>query len=241
MKKINIQNLTLIITEKCNLDCAHCLRGQKSAKCMSNDVIEATLKQVAYINELTISGGEVLLALDRIEKIITYILENNVIVRYLSFVINGTIYSHDFLSLLNYYNKNTNYTRSVAFNISNDIYHKESINRLHLTQNYIHNIKKYQENKYFNEFQDLHVGLIREGNAINLDPSLTYPFIPSMPDVFYHQKTNFIYPGIAVNPDGIVTEPDSSFINQKTIYNYGNILEESIKSSVLKYGFKFNK
>ena len=43
MKKIYIQNLGMIVTEKCNLNCAHCLRGKCSDKVMSDEVIDATL------------------------------------------------------------------------------------------------------------------------------------------------------------------------------------------------------
>ena len=43
MNKLRIQNLALIVTEKCNLNCAHCLRGGCSDKVMSDEVIKATL------------------------------------------------------------------------------------------------------------------------------------------------------------------------------------------------------
>ena len=32
MKKCSIQNLGMIVTHKCNLDCAHCLMGKKEDK-----------------------------------------------------------------------------------------------------------------------------------------------------------------------------------------------------------------
>lgn len=42
MKKLAAANLGLIITEKCNLNCAHCLMGGCTKKVMSDEVIEAT-------------------------------------------------------------------------------------------------------------------------------------------------------------------------------------------------------
>ena len=69
MKKCSIQNLGMIVTHKCNLDCAHCLMGKKEDKCMSDNVIEATLDQTCYIGNLAITGGEVTIAVDRIKKL----------------------------------------------------------------------------------------------------------------------------------------------------------------------------
>ena len=78
MNKLYIQNLALIVTEQCNLNCAHCLRGGCSNKKMSDDVIEATLNQVAAIDTLHLCGGEPTLAINTIEKILTYITNNNI-------------------------------------------------------------------------------------------------------------------------------------------------------------------
>lgn len=40
MKKICISNLGMIVTEKCNLNCAHCMRVKCTNKVMSDVVIE---------------------------------------------------------------------------------------------------------------------------------------------------------------------------------------------------------
>ena len=69
MKKIYIQNLGMIITNKCNLNCEHCLRWEKcDNKSMSDKVIEKTLDQICAIGNLCICGGWITLALDKLEK-----------------------------------------------------------------------------------------------------------------------------------------------------------------------------
>ena len=80
MKKCYIQNLALNITDNCNLECSHCLRGKSCNNNMSDDVIEATLSQVKGIGNLSINGGEPTLAIGQIEKIIDYILKNNILI-----------------------------------------------------------------------------------------------------------------------------------------------------------------
>ena len=83
MKKIAVANLGLIITKRWNLNCAHCLMGGTN-KVMSDEVIDATLSQFSYIMNLSICGGEPLLALDRMEKIFSYIIENKILVENVS-------------------------------------------------------------------------------------------------------------------------------------------------------------
>ena len=41
-------------------------------------------------------------------------------------------------------------------------------------------------------------------------------------------------PIIAISPKGIITECDASIEHQDTIYNYGNVLNESIMDSTLR-------
>ena len=51
MKKCYIQNLALNITDNCNLECRHCLRGDRCNNKMSDDVIEATLRHLVRLKE----------------------------------------------------------------------------------------------------------------------------------------------------------------------------------------------
>lgn len=77
MEKACIQNLGLIITEDCNLDCRHCLRGKKCQKVMSKEVIEATLNQCKYIRNLCLCGGEPFMHLEPLVHIVDTILKTN--------------------------------------------------------------------------------------------------------------------------------------------------------------------
>ena len=102
MSRVCISNLQMIITERCNLSCAHCLRGECSDRVMSNEVIDAILGQVDYITNLSISGGEPTLALDRLEYIFNYIVEHKILVDEVTITINGTVWSDKFINLLGY-------------------------------------------------------------------------------------------------------------------------------------------
>ena len=242
MNKLRIQNLALIVTEKCNLNCAHCLRGGCSDKVMSDNVITATLDQFEFIGNLTICGGEPTLALDRVERILNYIAENKIFVGNVSFTINGTIYSDEFLRLLDYIEPYLEFDKSslspAYFGISLDKFHYDEVCRLNMKEEWIENINKYTESKHFYDFRKIERKLFREGNAVNLDSNLTVPLRPMPIFISYYKKglfnipkfdmnggKCFIGPLITINVDGIVTECDASLEHQRTIYNYGNIFD----------------
>lgn len=248
MKKVGIQNLGMIVTNKCNLDCRHCERGCKNSDTMSYEVIKSTLDQIAYIGNLALCGGEITLAIDEIEKIFRYIVDNkSILVNQVTAVINGTIYSNAFLDLLDYigeYLSFINKDKNVYFNISYDEYHLEEIKRLGLLDQYKDNIIRYSDSLYFNTLQGLsHGKLFKEGNALELDSSLTVSLKPMNTYITYPSKFKRfdkertfanIGPLVTINPNGIITECDASIDHQESIYNYGNVLADSIEEVMLK-------
>lgn len=253
MGKVCLQNLGMIITERCNLNCGHCMRGGCSNKVMSDEVIEATLDQVCAIGCLSICGGEPLLALDRIEKIFTSIIEKEIVIDKVAVTINGTIYEKDFLDMLDFINEYiVNFDgRHIYLDISNDIYHKREIERLGLKEQYFENVRKYSKSPHFYEMRQLSRKLFREGNAQNLDLDLTVPLRPmntvltytsenKLNKIRYFNKKRLglcnIGPLVTVNVNGTITECDASIENQETVYNYGNVLIDSIEDVCLNRG-----
>ena len=244
MSKCYIQNLGMIVTDKCNLDCAHCLRGCKRDNFMSDEIIYKTLEQVIGVGNLSIMGGEPTLAIDRIEKIINSVIENNIRLDLFTITINGTIYSKDFLLLLDEISKYMNDDQNCCFAISTDRYHIDELNRLGLIDLFKENLAKYMESKYFFGFRNPSKKFFREGNAVHLDNNFTVPLRPLDMLVTYvgdNKKFNNsglcnIGPLISVNTNGIVTQGDASIANQETIYNYGNILNDSIENIALLNG-----
>jgi len=55
---MHINTLSLECTRRCNLQCAHCLRGNAQRMDMSRQVLFEALKDIEYINCLNITGGE---------------------------------------------------------------------------------------------------------------------------------------------------------------------------------------
>lgn len=55
---MNLDNVVIETTRRCNLECAHCLRGPSEAIDMPIEIIESLFCQVDYIGALCFSGGE---------------------------------------------------------------------------------------------------------------------------------------------------------------------------------------
>lgn len=245
MSKLFIQNLGLIVTEKCNLKCRHCMRGGCTSKDMSPEVIDTVLDQVDAIGNLTICGGEPTLATPTIEKLFTSIIEHSTDLSFVTVTINGTIYSEELLRLLDYiddYMKPTKYDTNTLIGISKDPFHLEEVLRLGLREQYVENLAKYTKNKHFLQYRDIEQKLFREGRAKDLPEDITVPLRP-WPIVTTHSKSTQsqeeiyeIGPLVAINVDGIVTDCDASIENQRSIYNYGNILDESLEDICTRVG-----
>lgn len=250
MKKVYIQNLAFTVTNMCNLDCKHCLRGTKSSDYISFDVIEKTLDQVQGIGNVAINGGEPTLAIKEIEKIITYIVDNNICIDEVTTTINGTNYSEEFLKLLDYAEDYIGEEKTAIFTISADNYHIDELKRLGFFDSVGKNAHLYKQNKHFYGFRDINKKLFREGNACNLDEELTVPLRPMKTFITYVGKNRKydrenglcnIGPLVTIATDGTITECDASIENQKTLYNYGNILNDSIEEVILKNGILIEK
>ena len=237
MDKCYIERLALITLDDCNLNCAHCIREKKCKKVISDEIIDKTFEQIIYASTVAIAGGEPTLAVDRIEKIIDAIIKRHIKLDEFTVTINGTIYSEELLRLLDEIEKYIGDGMYVMFAISLDKYHVEEMNKLGLMESFIENFNKYKESKHFAGTRELDFKLFREGNATNLSDDITIPLRPMKKFVTYSKiGTCCIGPLVTINTDGIVTECDASYDNQRTIYNYGNVLEDSIENIVLNNG-----
>lgn len=246
MKRCFIQNLGLIVTNQCNLDCAHCLRGEKNSEVMSNEVIDGCFGHLTSVGNLAICGGEPTLALDRIEKIFDTIVQQHIVLDTFSITINGTIYSPELLRILDEVAKYIGGDNlPVLLDISIDKYHLDEVSRLGIREEFIDNLKRYRHNKYFSHFRDLQPKIFREGNAEHLDSKFTVPLRPMDLFVTYigkNKKYNRddgicnIGPMMAVNPQGTITECDASIKHQDEFYHYGNVFDDSFEEIALKRG-----
>ena len=240
---MHILNLYLGITRLCTLECEHCLRGDRRNENMSLETIANVFKDVKEIDTLLLTGGEPLLAIKQIKEVLKQIRENNIKVHKTFIITNCTFLNEEIIKLL----KEFSDISKLELALSYDVFHYVELKRLKLLKDYIENTSKYAESVYYDGYYEIHNKLFREGNAINLDKNLTVPLKPMKTFATYVGKNNIfdmnnglcnIGPIVTINVDGTITESDASFKNQNTIYNYGNVLNESIIECLLRNKMK---
>lgn len=241
MSKLYVQNLGLIVTERCNLKCKNCLCGGSFCRDMSDDVIATTLSQVDFIGNLCLCGREITLAILTVEGILTYIVDNMVALGTFSTIINGTIYSEEPLRLLDYINgyiPSKKGYKNVMFGISKDVFHDDEVLRLGMGEQFIDNLQKYVKSPYFYSWREIDKKLYREGSAVFLDESLIVPLRPYPIVYSYLRKKDVLKVGtlVCVNTDGVVTECDASIENQKLLYNCGSVMNENLADICTRIG-----
>lgn len=100
MSKIYFTSLVIELTRRCNMHCAHCMRGEAENADISNEVIDKLLEMTEGIGDLTITGGEVALNPGAIRYLAKRINELNIPLDNLYVVTNGKEVTNEFISAL---------------------------------------------------------------------------------------------------------------------------------------------
>lgn len=122
LKKYAFDGLYIELTRRCNLQCAHCMCGSPQNVDISEEIIDTLLSQTFGITQLSLGGGEPLLAIDKLEYLLNALERHQVPVRHLDFVTNGTICDSRVTQLINDYLERNSLTHC-AVCVSSDVFH----------------------------------------------------------------------------------------------------------------------
>lgn len=126
MKKYKYAGLTIELTRRCNMRCAHCLRGQAQDITLSKNIIDKMFDDITDCAHVYISGGEPLLELDTL----IYLLEKiatNWNTALLEITTNGSILSDSLVAALEQFCQtptSSSIPRKAHLTISKDEFHK---------------------------------------------------------------------------------------------------------------------
>lgn len=134
--KYFLWNLTLELTRKCNIRCAHCMRGNPQNIEITKEIVDQVLdnNDIIAINNLAFSGGEPTLNEDMIVYIIDKIIDNNLEVNNISMVTNGTIYSERIIRALKKFNAYRN--KKIIAELKNKLSHHPELLEAEIKENY---------------------------------------------------------------------------------------------------------
>lgn len=126
MKKIATPHLGIELTQKCNLNCSHCFRGEAKNISISKDIIEKVFEEIKYVEVLDLFGGEVFLGYEQLKMLLEISKPKGVTIEYCSMLTNGTIYDDRIYALLDEY-----FGENYQVGISDDDFHDKSIRRIY--------------------------------------------------------------------------------------------------------------
>lgn len=98
--RFTFNNLMFEITRKCNMHCAHCMRGEQQNVTMSTDIFAKIFKNTNKIEHLTLTGGEPSLEPEIIEWLVYYAKVNDVKIGAFFCATNAAVYSEKFVKAL---------------------------------------------------------------------------------------------------------------------------------------------
>ena len=99
-KNIMLGILEIIVTKKCNLACAHCMRGDAQNQDITKETYDAIFDKIQFIENLNLGGGEISLSPKVITDLIASLKEHKTIVNSFALTTNGTIISQEFIDAL---------------------------------------------------------------------------------------------------------------------------------------------
>lgn len=130
MDRVDCNSLNLELTRVCNLKCIHCLRGDSQNEFMDIHTIEQIFSNFGRINKLLLTGGEPLLAVEQISRIIEIIKRDGIEVDTVKIITNGTVLGEKQIELLDSLGEISN---NLLIGISSDKFHLMEIERMGLS------------------------------------------------------------------------------------------------------------
>ena len=232
MRSISVRDLVFEVTRRCNMHCAHCLRGEPQNLDMTTEIMDRTLDQVDQIGWLLFSGGEPSLNSKMIRYAVDQVIRKQKNLESFYIVTNGKRYSpvmvNSLIDLYGYILGNGGENDMCGLALSKDEFHgsirPENENRLRA-------LTFFTEDK-IHSFSD--GGIIDEGRAESLDQGKR-PYSREMLDIVSLDSEsleidNTLY--ISAKGD-VLIGCDFSYAREDR-EKMGNILETPLEKMLLK-------
>lgn len=225
MNKLYAKNLSIEITRRCNMSCAHCMRGDSQNIDIEHRYIKNLLKHFQHIHRLTITGGEPSLNTKAMKYILKQFKLYNIHIYSIYIATNGSLSSIskefiDICSELYEYQeeKDDNYP---MLEMSDDKYHNSQYHH-----KVIATLKQYPFFGLRNQAE--HIFLFKEGRSETGYPNPIHDI--------YLTTTDYVYGNIYLNAEGnILSNGDLSYQRQQdnVICSSDNFLKH-IKTTLRK-------
>lgn len=250
-KKIALLNAEIILTQKCNLSCPHCMRGCSTNKEISPEALDGFFSKICHIDQLSLGGGEITLSTNSIRLLTQKLKEHNIGVMRADFASNGLFVNDEVLDALDELKKYIEECRKktsgffiptdnkpdmpLYTTFSFDDFHiKEILKQKHDYNDIFQNILRYKARFGFDaiECRDAcDVDIYNTGRAKNLKTFIkkTKPLKPSdYAYPYYERKDMCLFGGIlTLSTDGLIIPPNIAFEDEE-ILKFGDIKTDKL-------------
>ena len=229
--KFHFAYIAFELTRKCNLKCAHCLRGEWQNLTMTKEVIDKMLEVSSGIDFIFFTGGEPFLAPDLIEHIVDRVIALDFDAKYINVITNGTILNSLGIRSVQAMNrfaewsyKKNGIEQAASITISNDIYHGTT------PQEAVDFYSAYVDEKYTKvKIQERNDTI---GNADrakkNHVATNDMPVVYAYPRRIRITEDNVVPCKFDLSPKGDLTVAEFKTWEEKDANPIGNIMEESL-------------
>lgn len=243
---INLRFLNIVLTQKCNLNCPHCMRGDATSKSMTVEVMDSFFQHFSRIEEICLSGGEISLEPKLIFNLLECLKKYNVDVQSVIFPTNALVVSNELLEALaalrdylfecaDRYRIHVDKENCLRINISYDHFHIEQMQKQGYDfEQYRANIQKYVQ-AFGSDCVMANVGsdyrLIGSGRARSLGAERKIKFNEGY-DYLYYVRTKFnrqeVLLGtiLSLSVNGDIIPANCAFKDEQK-YSIGNILKDN--------------
>lgn len=202
-----IKHLSIEVTRRCNMSCAHCMRGDAEQTDIAHCHIRNILKHTQHISRFNITGGEPSLVPKTIHYILQQLKSFDITVGNFYLVTNGSLssISDQFIkacvALYDYQEDKEQHPRSHMLEMSDDRFHDKSHH-----SDVIEILGRYP---FFGpRGQSENIFLFKEGRSKDGYPNPVHPI--------YLTETNSVYGDVYLNAEGkILGNGDLSYRRQQ--------------------------
>lgn len=233
--KFEIQELVIEVTRKCNMKCAHCLRGKAENLNIDYSYIDKLLENISYISEVTFTGGEPSMNVGAMEYFLKKVSEMDIPVSSFFIATNAKKITKRFIDFLSnmfmYCYENSGDEALEMSGIA------PSVDQFHTKDTVIQdNINRLRMFSFFKDFKmNDHTILIDEGRAKNLSSYKKRELVPNntveCSDISDGSISidEMIY--LSANGD-IRTDCDTAYNDNR--FTIGNLNHESFHDIIMK-------
>ena len=231
---IDFECLTLEITRRCGMKCAHCMRGEPQDVQIDFDVIQTLCKKVGRIDHLNITGGEPSLEPNALRYFLFYLKNYNCRIGSFFCATNAQRYSKEFADILTDFYHYCEHPECCMLTISVDQFHSEADPLA---------LQEYRKLPFYNPINEK--GNIPESNILDEGRAndngigmFSIPISQYIYDVKPEADRVKVGDRVYINVFGdVLLDADMSYLTQEN-ESIGNILSQSLLEIIMANTFK---